>query len=303
VKVLIAGGSGLIGRAVCRALLAAGHAPVVLTRDLRRSSRLPAGTRAVAWQPPALGPWVTEVAGAGAIVNLAGASIGRWPWTSRRKAELVGRRVIATRTLVAALGEVPPERRPTVFLSGSGTDLYEGVDAVPADEATPPGDTFLARLCLEWEGEALRAEELGLRVVLMRTSSVIAPGAPFLRVISLPFRLLMGGRLGSGRQWVSWVDVSDVTGLYLWALESGTLRGPLNVAAPDPRRQADFAAALGSVLHRPSRFPTPGWMVRLVLGEQASLPLGSRRIWPAKALASGYVFRHPRLEDSLRTAV
>jgi uncharacterized protein (TIGR01777 family) len=302
VRVVVSGGSGLIGRAICRALVAAGHDPVVLTRDARRASRLPAGVRAVAWDPQELGDWVDELGDAGAVINLAGESVGRWPWTSGRKRALLDSRVSATRALVRAIERLPAQRRPRVLLSASGTDLYEGQDAAPAEETTPPADTFLSRLVLAWEAEALRAEVLGVRVVLMRTSPVMAPGAAVLRVLALPFRLFVGGRLGSGRHWMSWVDIDDAVGLYLWALETDTIRGPLNVAAPDPRRQAEFAGVLAAALHRPSWFPTPAWAVRLVLRDQSTLALGSRRIWPAKALASGYVFRRPRLEDSLRHA-
>ena len=302
-KVVLAGGSGLIGRALCDELIAAGHEPVVLTRDPRRSSRLPAGVRAVAWDPPEAGDWAAELGDTGAVINLAGESIGRWPWTSRRKTVLLESRRQATRALVEAVGGLPAERRPAVLLSASGSDLYEGRDAEPADESTPPADTFLSRLCLAWEAEAIRAEAFGLRVVLMRTSPVMAPGAPVLRVLSLPFRLFVGGRLGSGRHWMSWVDMADAVGLYLWALESPAIHGPLNVTAPDPRRQSEFARVLAAALHRSSWFPTPAWVVRLVLGDQATLALGSRRVWPARVLASGYAFRRPRLEDSLTHAL
>ncbi len=301
-KIVIAGGSGLIGRAICEALLAAGHRPVVLTRDSARASDRIRGVDLATWDPSVAGDWERALVGAGAVINLAGASIGRWPWTAARKRILLESRLVATRALVDAIERLPAAHRPAVLLSASGTDLYEGLDASRADETTPPADTFLSRLCVAWEAEASRAELLGLRVVLMRTSSVIAPGAPALRVLALPFRLFVGGRLGSGRQWMSWVDLSDAVGLYLWALRTTDVSGPLNVAAPDPRSQADFARALGAALHRPSRFPTPAWIIRLLLRDQASLALGSRRIWPAKALASGYAFRVPRLEDSLGEA-
>ena len=302
-KVVIAGGSGLIGRAICQALLAAGHEPVVLSRDPSGATGLPSGVRVVAWEVASQGPWVAELAGAGAVINLAGASIGRWPWTASRKQVLLDSRLEPTRALVAALAALPAEARPNVLLSASGSDVYEGRDESPADETTPPSDSFLARLCVAWENEALRAEALGVRVVLMRTSSVVAPGAASLRLLALPFRLFVGGRLGSGRQWLTWVDMADAVGLYLWALESPAIRGPLNLAAPDPRSQSAFAQALGHVLHRPSWFPTPAWIVRLVLRDQAALALGSRRVWPTKALASGYVFRRPQLEASLSAAL
>ena len=301
-KVVIAGGSGLIGRAICRGLLAAGHEPVVLSRDpARASSRVP-GVRVAAWDPKVPGDRLSELSDAGAIINLAGASIGRWPWTARRRAELVDSRTGATRALVDAIASLAPERRPRVLLNASGTDLYEGRDATPADETTPPADTFLSRLVIAWEAEARKAEALGVRVVLMRASPVIAPGAAALSVQALPVRLFVGGRLGSGRQWTSWVDIDDVVGLYLWALGKPGIEGPINLAAPDTRPQAEFVRALGSALHRPVWFPTPDFLIRLVLGQQATLALGSRRVWPARALAAGYVFKRPRLEDSLARA-
>lgn len=302
-KVVIAGGTGLIGTALCRSLLADGNEVIVLTRSTRPPARTVPGARPVTWQPPHLGPWTDEVRGATAIINLAGASIGRWPWTAARMRLLRESRLAATRALVGALAGLPSSQRPAVLLNASGTDVYEGRDETPSDESTRPGRSFLARLCLDWEAEALRSEPLGVRVVLLRTSSVIAPNAPFLRAVSLPVRLLIGGRIGSGAQWVSWADMADVVGLYRLALESPDIDGPCNVAAPDPRRQHDFARALGAALGRPSRFWTPAWVVRLVLGPQATLALGSRRAWPAKALSAGYVFQRPRLEGALSMAL
>jgi len=186
-----------------------------------------------------------------------------------------------------------------VLVSSSGTDQYEGHDAQPADEDTPAVDTFLSGLCQEWEAEATKAEADGVRVVLARTSLVIAEGAPALRLLALPFRLFVGGRFGSGRQWVSWIDLSDAIGILLFAVESEEMRGPINLAAPDARRQSEFAHAIASTLHRPSWLATPAWLLRLALGEQAGLLLGSRRVWPARALASGYTFACPGLEESL----
>lgn len=302
-KVVIAGGSGLIGTALCQALVEAGHEPVVLSRRAQQPAPDPGGVRHVGWDPATPGDWVGELAGAGAVINLAGASIGHWPWTKARKAELLNSRLAATRALVGAIATLPGESRPKVFLSASGTDLYEGRDAAPADETTEPADTFLSHLCLAWEAEALRAGDLGLRVVLVRTSAVIAQGAASLRIEALPFRLFVGGRLGSGQQWSSWVDRADIVGIYLWALATEGVSGPLNATAPDPRRQVDFARALGAALHRPSWFPAPAFMIRLLLGDQATLAIGSRRVWPAAALAGGYVFRRPRLEDSLAAAL
>ena len=140
-------------------------------------------------------------------------------------------------------------------------------------------------------------------MVLLRMSPVIAPGAPLLRRLTLPFRLFVGGRLGSGRQWFSWVDIADLVGLYLWALDDAEIGGPVNVTAPDARPQSEVAKTLGGVVGRPSWFPTPAPLIRLVLGQQATLALGSRRVWPERALAAGYAFRRPRLEESLVAAL
>jgi len=301
-NVVIAGGSGLVGRAVRAALVRAGHQVIVLTRKPGRADRLGTAVREVAWDPAKPGPWTAELAQAGAVINLAGESIGRWPWTPGRKRALVASRVTATRTLVEAMAALPADRRPAVLLNASGSDVYEGRDAEPADETTPPADTFLARMALAWEAEALRAEPLGIRVVCLRANMVVGRGALALQLLALPFRLFVGGRLGSGRQWMGWVDIADVAGLYLWALDHDEVRGPLNLAAPDLRTQAEFGKALGAVLRRPNWFPTPAWIIRLVLGGQATMALGSRRAWPAKALAGGYAFRRPDLETSLRAA-
>ena len=301
-KVVVAGGSGLIGRALSRSFLADGHEVVVLTRDVRRA-RVADGVRVVPWAPRDDGSWVGELRGAAAVVNLAGASIGRWPWTSRRKEQLRTSRLDATQALVHAIASLPVDLRPGVLLSASGTDDYEGRDERPAGEDTRPGSSFLARLCLDWEAESLRAADLGVRVVLLRQSSVIAPGAPYLRTATLPSRLFVGGRLGTGQQWVSWIHIEDVVRGYRWALGAPTVTGAVNLSAPDPRRQLDYARALGAALHRPSSFPTPAWLIRLVLGDQASLALGSRRVWPGVLLDHGFVFAHPRLEDALASAL
>ena len=295
-KVVIAGGSGLLGRAIAQALIERGDEVVVLTRG---GTTAPSGTRSVTWKPPALGPWVAVVEGAAAVINLAGATIGTWPWTRARKQLLRDSRRHATRALLDSIASLPIERRPAVLVNASGTDVYEGRDAVPATEDTAPVTSFLARLCLDWETEAVRAGPLGVRVVTLRTGSVLAHDAPFLRIVALPFRLFLGGIVGSGRQWVSWIDIDDVVGLYLFALDRTDIRGALNAVAPDPRPQEAFARAIAAALGRPCWLRVPSWVVRLLLGDLATLPLGSRRVGPEKALAAGYRFRRPVLEDAL----
>jgi uncharacterized protein len=302
VKVVIAGGSGLIGRAMCDALVQAGHEPVVLTRDPTRS-RVPEGARLVGWQPPQVGTWTTELMDAAAVVNLAGASVGGWWWTRRRRRTLRESRIVPTATLVSALRQMPAEQRPRVFINASGTDVYEGQDASPATERAAPVSTFLARLVLDWEKSAMQAEVLGMRVVLLRTSLVVAPGAPALRLMTLPFRFFAGGRVGSGRQWVSWIALEDAVRITIRALEDDMICGPLNLAAPEPRRQAEVARSIGRALRRPAWLALPAWAVRLVLGDMATLALGSRRVWPERALAAGYRFQTTSLEVALHRAL
>jgi uncharacterized protein (TIGR01777 family) len=299
-RVVIAGGSGMIGRHLARALLADGWAVDVLTRDIERASgRLPGGARAVAWTPGSPAGLETVLDGAGGVINLAGVSLGPRPWTPGRKRAILGSRLAATETIVAAVRALPPEHRPAVLVNASGSDVYTGRDAQPADESTEPTHDFLADVCLRWEAAACEAESLGVRVALVRTAFVLAPDAPVLRLLALPFRLFVGGRLGSGRQWFSWIQVDDLVGIYRLALTDRSLAGPVNAASPEPCRQVELAVALGRALHRPCWLPAPAWALRLALRDQATLLIGSRRVAPARALAAGYRFRHPAIDEAL----
>jgi uncharacterized protein (TIGR01777 family) len=299
-RVVIAGGSGMIGRHLTRALLAEGWAVDVLTRDPARTARrLPAGARAVAWQPDSQIGLGTALDGADGVINLAGVSLGPRPWTPGRKRAILGSRLAATEAIVAALRALPPDRRPRVLVSASGSDVYTGRDAEPADEATAPSHDFLADVCLRWETAAREAEPLDVRVAMVRTAFVLAPDAPVLRLLALPFRLFLGGRLGSGRQWFSWIHIDDLVGIYRLALTDPSIAGPINGASPEPCRQADLAAALGRTLHRPCWLPAPASAIRLALRDQATLLIGSRRVVPARALAAGYSFKHSTIGEAL----
>ena len=298
----MAGGSGLIGRSLVRALVGQGHEVIVLSRQPRRARRLlPAVANVVAWDPTGddLG-WAIHLANSTAVVNLCGTSVGRWPWTPARKRLLRDSRLEATHSLVDAIASLPPSERPTAQLNASTVDIYDGTDAEPATEATRPTDTPVARVATDWEAAATTAADLAVRVVLLRFGLVIAPDAPRLRQLAVPFRFFAGGPLGSGQQWVSWVAIEDAVGLIVRAIRGWDISGPLNVVAPAPIRQRDFAAALGHALGRPSVVRTPAWLLRLVLGDQSALLLGSRRAVPAKALAASYEFEVPALAEALR---
>jgi uncharacterized protein (TIGR01777 family) len=300
-RVVMTGGSGLIGRHLARALLSDGYGVDVLTRDPRKATRrLPSGARAVPWQVAQSRELAALLAGAAAVINLAGVSLGPRPWTPGRKRSIRDSRLRVTAALVDAMRDLPEAERPSVLVSASGTDVYVGRDESPATEETTPGDDFLARVCVEWEAAARAAEPLGVRVVIVRQAFVLARDAPVLALLALPFRLFLGGRLGTGRQWFSWIHVTDLVALYRWAIRDPGVEGILNAVAPEPCRNADLAAAIARTLHRPSWLPVPAWTLHLALGAQATLVLGSRRAVPARALAAGFEFLYRDLERALR---
>lgn len=303
-RVVIAGGSGLIGRRIAGSLIADGHAVSILTRSPgRRSGRLPMGTTAVEWAARADDALVAALDGADAIVNLAGEAIGPRPWIFGRKRALLESRLRATEALVEAIRRLSPERRPRVLVNASGTDIYAGIESAPATEDTPPVGGFLADVGIAWEAAASAAQELGVRVAYVRTAFVLAQEAPIFTLLRLPFRLFVGGRLGSGRQWFSWVHIEDLVGTYRLAIDDDRVVGAIIAASPEPTTQGDFARALGRAMQRPTWFPVPAWLLRLAMREQATLILDSRRVIPARAIELGYRHRFPTLEAALADIV
>jgi uncharacterized protein len=305
-KVVLAGGTGLIGTALTRELAGAGHDVAVLTRRPPGAvSGLPEGARAARWSPG--GPaadWAGVLEGAGAVVNLAGASVGTRPWTAGRRREILESRLHATSVLVAAMATLPAAARPGALVSASGVDYYGERGDEVLDEESAPGDAaFLAGVCARWEAAACEAEPLGVRVVRARTGLVLARQALALRLQALPFRLFAGGPTGSGRQWVSWVHLDDVVGLYALAAQDGALSGPLNLVAPEPVRSADLAAAIGRALRRPVWLRQPAPLLRLALRRQSELLLVGHRVLPRVALGRGYEFRRPVLGPALAEAL
>ena len=303
-KVLISGGSGFIGSHLVASLVNDGYDVVVLSRrpEPMNTAR---GVRYVTWDArSANDDWVKELSGAQAVVNLAGASIGSWPWTRRRMAELLSSRLSATAALVQALDRTPAQQRPPVFVSASGIDYYGDRGDEVITEESHAGDSFLARLSQQWETAAQKAEPLGVRVVRIRTAMVFGREAFAFRLLTLPFRLFVGGPLGNGRQWFTWIHIDDIVGLYRLALEDPRVSGPVNAVAPDIRREGEIAKEIGRVLRRPALIPVPAFVLKLVLGKEAQLLLHGRRAEPAKARGYGYQFRfgglHEALEDIRR---
>lgn len=296
-RVLVTGGTGLIGSALCTSLFRDGHQPVVLSRRPEAArARLGDGVEVVRWpggeQLPAA--VLQEVQ---AVVNLAGENIGAGRWTAARKELIMESRKEVTRNLVLAM--VGAGERPKVLVNASAVGYYgpRGDEEVTEEDA--PGGDFLARVCRAWEEEARRAEDLGLRVVILRFGLVLAREGGSLPRLVRPFRFFLGGPLGSGRQWVSWVHLEDALGLIRLALEEEGLAGPINVTAPQPVRMEELARILGRVLGRPSRLRLPAGVLRLALGEMAEMLLTGQRVLAERTLRAGYSFRYPGLKAAL----
>jgi uncharacterized protein (TIGR01777 family) len=301
--VWVTGATGLIGGALCQALARDCHTVYRLIRP----GKAP-GTREFS-KPPNVSdlPWsaATGISGVeaaltpDAIINLAGASIADGAWTAERKAELRASRVAATRSVVEALTEMPS--KPRVFLSASAMGYYGDRGDEELTEESGPGRDFLAELAQEWEGEAEKAEEFGVRVVRMRFGIVLAKRGGALPRMARPFRLGFGGRISTGRQWISWIALADVVGAVRFLLAHPEIRGAVNVVAPQPVRNAEFAKGLAHALHRPAIFPVPAFALRMLLGPEMAnaLLLSSQRVLPKKLQQSGFSFLYPELPAAL----
>jgi len=299
-KIVVAGGTGFIGGALVARLAGDGHEVVVLSRDPGRAV-LPAGAHAVRWDGASADGWASHVQEAGAVVNLAGTSIGAGRWTSWRKREILDSRVNATRALIEAMARGGSASR--VLVSSSAVGYYGAVNTGDVTEDHPAGAGFLADVCVRWEQEAMAATTVGARVVLLRTGIVLGRGGGALARMTLPFRLFAGGPIGSGRQPFPWIHLDDVAGIVAFALSRGDVAGPVNMAAPEAVDMKAFCAALGRALGRPSWLPVPSLVLRAALGEMSDMLLTGQRVVPAKLTALGYAFRYPSLAAALASVV
>jgi len=298
-KILVTGATGLVGTALVAALARQGHTVCRLVRSSTRTAGGRAGTFDVPWDPET-GALGGAAVGAEAVVNLGGASIAEGRWTNARKKLLRTSRVDATRTLVAALEEM--NAKPNVLVSASAVGFYGSRGDEILTEQSPPGNDFLGNLAKDWEAEALQAEKFGARVVLARFGIILASEGGALPKMMLPFKFGGGGRIGSGKQWMSWVALEDVVAILRLALTNREWRGPVNVVSPEPVTNADFAKELATAMHRPALFPAPVFALRLAMGEMAdALLLASQRAVPQKLTNSGYSFASRNLQDALQT--
>jgi uncharacterized protein (TIGR01777 family) len=297
-RIVIAGGSGFLGRPLAAALARDGHEIVVLTRG-GGAARGHAQLRSVVWTPDGeTGPWSADIDGAGAVVNLAGESIAGRRWSDAQKQRILDSRLKATRSLVAAVRAAAAP--PPVLVSGSAVGYYGPLGDEVATEDTPPGSDFLAHVCVQWEAEAMRAANTGTRVVCLRTGIVLEQDGGALPQMLPPFKFGAGGPVGSGRQYWPWIHRDDWIALVRWAIHTRDAAAALNATAPNPVTNAEFARALGRAMHRPAFVPAPAFALRLMLGEMAdALLLSGQRAVPARAERLGFGFRYPRLDEAL----
>lgn len=293
---LIAGGSGFIGTALTRSLIEKGHRVWILTRKAPPVTSV-LQMHFLQWDGKTVQEWGEKVNEVDAVINLSGESLSHWPWTATRKRQFLESRTLPTRALVQAIRQA--ERKPRVYLQASGINYY-GLRGEPADENTPPGNDFLARLTVEWENASQSLEELGTRRIITRLAVVLDWHGGMLRLMALPVRLFLGGPIGNGRQTVPWIHLQDVIGAMEFLLFNESARGIYNLIVPQATSNADFMRTLARVLQRPYWFPTPAFLLHLVLGEMSILITEGRYAHPHRLLEAGYTFHYPTLEDALK---
>ena len=297
-KILVTGATGFIGYHLLPLLRDKAHEIVVLTRDPKSAGiRLPVACQVIQWDPESesLSPEVFE--GVGAVIHLAGEGVLKGLWTQKRKREIFQSRVLSTRCLVETMRMV--KRKPEVFLSASAIAIYGDRGDETLNETSSLKNGFLAGVCRKWEGEVFQAETLGIRTAALRFGPVLGHGGALKMMLPF-FRLGLGGPLGRGQQWMSWIHVHDVARFIIHVVEHSILHGPVNVVSPNPVTNKEFSRTLGLVLRRPAILSVPGVVIKLLLGEMSELVLNSQKVSPDKALESGFKFLYPKLETALR---
>jgi uncharacterized protein (TIGR01777 family) len=299
-RIIITGATGFIGRALGRRLVEAGYDVVALSRSPdKKGVSFADQVKVVGWDAETAEGWINYADGAYAIVNLAGENIGSGRWTKRKKHRILESRLNAGKAVVEA-AELT-ENKPKVVIQASGIGYYGDRGDEVLDESFLPGSGFLTEVATQWEDSTKRVESFGVRHVIIRTGAVLGPNGGFLSRVTLPFRLFIGGRLGSGKQWISWIHIDDEVKAIRFLIEKEDLRGAFNLISPNPLTSKDFYRVLGKVMKRPSWLPVPGFMLRLILGEMAKeLILSGQRAVPKRLLESGFEFLYPDAESALR---
>jgi uncharacterized protein (TIGR01777 family) len=300
VKILISGGTGFVGTQLTSRFIQDGNKVTILTRSDKRPEKGAAGISYLQGDPTQKGAWQEAIKNHDAIINLAGASIFS-KWTNEHKKAIRASRVSTTQNIVEAI-PFHPEKKITLF-STSAVGYYGFCGDEELTEESPPGNDFLARIAAEWEREALRAGEKGARVVITRFGIVLGEKGGALSEMIPLFKKYIGGPIGSGKQWFSWIHIKDLAEAFMFLLKHPEISGPINVCSPNPVRNKDLARALGKALHKPSFMPAPGFVIKLVLGEFGSIILEGQKVIPGKLLVSGFAFQYPDIEKALQSIV
>jgi uncharacterized protein len=309
-NILMTGATGLVGTALVETFTAEAHVVYRLVRPGSTRNETISGVFDIPWSP-ATGeildltntdlPRIDWPNNIDAFINLAGAPIADGRWSAERKALLRSSRIETTRGLVRAMANMSP--RPRVFISASAIGYYGDRGDELLTENSAPGTDFLATLAKEWEDEAMKAEQFGVRVVVARLGVVLAKTGGALPQMMMPFRFGLGGKLGSGRQWMSWIALEDVVAIIGMALAADSLKGAVNLVSPEPVRNADFTRSLARAMHRPAIFAAPAFALRLAMGEMSEMILAGTRVTPQVLLQHGYQFRHAQLDEALAAIV
>ena len=297
-RILITGASGLIGKALRPSLEPKGYELILASR------REPKDPQHVQWNPDTgfAEPDLSRLEGLDAVIHLAGENVSGLRWTEEKKKAIRDSRVFGTRSLIETFDKL--KAKPKVFISGSAIGFYGDRGDEVMTESSPAGKTYLSEVCKEWEAESRRAEDMGIRTVLLRTGIVLSKDGGALATMMTPFKLGVGGVVGSGKQWMSWISLDDVVGMINFALENESVRGAVNVVAPNPVTNEEFTKTLGSVLYRPTFLPLPEFAVHMVFGEMGdALLLDSTRVIPKRLQDNGYEFRFTDLKPALEHAV
>lgn len=298
-RIIITGATGLIGKKLAASLINRGDKVIIFSRDAEKAkSVFPNAIDCVEWNYRNPDSWKSKLENADAVIHLAGINLFSKRWNDDFKKEVLKSREVSTKNLVDAIKSCT--NKPEVFISASGIGYYGDCGDTVLDEKSPKGNDFLADVCEVWESESQKIGDYGIRNVQIRTGLVLSPEDGALKQMLPPFKFFIGGPLGNGKQWASWLHIDDIVGIYLQALDIQQLQGAINAASLNPVRMKEFAKTLGKVLKRPSFFPVPQFALKIVVGEAAEVVTASQKIDANKILDSGYKFKFENLEDALR---
>jgi|WetSurMetagenome_2_1015567.scaffolds.fasta_scaffold09078_4 uncharacterized protein len=298
-KIVVTGATGLIGKKLAFALMQRGDEVIIFSRNMKKAKSIfPNAKECVEWNYKTPSLWENYLENCDAVIHLAGTNVFAKRWNDSFKKDILESREVSTQKLVEAIGNM--QNKPLVFISASGVGYYgDGKDEI-LNEDSPSGNDFLAGVCKAWEKEAAKVETYSVRCIRIRTGLVLSPEEGALKQMLTPFKLFVGGPLGDGKQWASWLHIDDIVEIYLHAIDNPKVTGAINAASPNPVRMKKFAKTLGQVLNRPSLFPVPKFLLRIAVGEAAEVVIASQRINVKKLMSSGYNFKYTILDEAFK---